>query len=319
MACLTPLTIRNPRYKKEWSERDISIPPSLRFVHDAYIVVPCGKCVHCRRRRAMDWRFRCLQEYKYSSHGRFHFVTFTFSDEHLHSLSSELNCSLDSNEIAILAVRRFCERYRKRFGVSIRHLFVSELGESTGRLHLHGILVDCKAGTWKRNKFYADVPLIKSIWKYGNVWFGWCNERSISYVLKYIMKHDANHPNFVPKLLVSPGFGKAYVCDANIRWHHSGNLKWYCVTSSGHKIAIPRYYRLKIFTESELRARSFELWLDPPDYVFKDYKCSSLDEYLDGTLNYDLYTKNIGLYFGYVKHSSYICGVIEPNIEFNSF
>ena len=45
------------------------------------------------------------------------------------------------NKIATLAVRRFLERWRKKYKKSVRHWLVTELGQkNTEHLHLHGII-----------------------------------------------------------------------------------------------------------------------------------------------------------------------------------
>ena len=46
------------------------------------------------------------------------------------------------------------ERIRKKTKRSIRHWFITELGENTGRIHLHGIC-------------WGNPDLIKENWKYG--------------------------------------------------------------------------------------------------------------------------------------------------------
>ena len=44
------------------------------------------------------------------------------------------------NETAKTAIRLFLERWRKKYGRSTKHWFITELGhDNTERLHLHGI------------------------------------------------------------------------------------------------------------------------------------------------------------------------------------
>ena len=68
------------------------------------------------------------------------------------------------------------ERIRKKTKKSIRHWFITELGEITGRIHLHGIC-------------WGNPDLVKENWKYGFVFQGnMCNEKTVNYVVKYMLK-----------------------------------------------------------------------------------------------------------------------------------
>lgn len=276
MPCLNPRRRKNPKYlpnKKNNFTPQFCPDPRLR-----YITFPCGKCFECRKRYSSDWRFRLHQEFLHSSSKRFHFVTLTFSNEWLDKLRygyfTDRGNWIDGvgdvsdNDLATVAVRRFLERYRKKYKVSLRHFFITELGGLNGRIHLHGIIIDCKCGHWsKSGKYYADLDTFNSIWQYGFTWFGWCNSKTINYVTKYITKFDEYNPEFRPIVLVSPGFGKDYVCHTTVSLHRhfdNGNGMWYVTTSTGHHIAIPRYLKLKLFTESDLLRRQIFLLNNPP-------------------------------------------------------
>lgn len=277
MPCTSPLFIKNKKYQPNKSNE--GFPPPCPDPRLYSLRVPCGKCFACRKRYASDWRFRLLQEY-HGSNSKFHFITLTFSDQSLHDLRNGymtkkgkfvpgIGKDSTDNEVATVAVRRFLERYRKIYGKSLRHFFITELGEKTERIHLHGLIIDCKCGTWKRNKYYADYDKLTELWSYGNIWLGWCNDQSISYICKYITKvnPDDHFTDFTPIVLTSPGFGKQYVTSYTIKYHRfgdSGRPVWYCTTSSGHKVAIPRYYKSKLFTPEELYSRQLEILNDPP-------------------------------------------------------
>lgn len=272
MACLRPISIINKRYQ---STVNNPFPTPAVDDRDFRILVPCGKCFACRRRRQTDWRFRMLQEFKYSDNRKFHFVTLTFSDKSLKKLTDGLT-DFDINDVVTRSIRLFLERYRKIYKVSLRHLFVTEKGEKTGRIHLHGIIIGCKCGSYSDSRFKVDIPAFRKIWSYGHVFFGWCTERSISYIIKYMTKDTSDYK---PLLLVSPGLGKAYVPNHQL-WHHSTPDKiWYCVTSSGHMIAIPRYYALKIFDDVDREIRKLTLWEDPPPMMFRGHLYDDPIEY----------------------------------------
>lgn len=290
MPCLSPITIRNPKYIS--NDKNHGCPPPCPRPEMRYLRVDCGKCFQCMRKRAMQWRFRLHQEYKYSDHKRFHFVTLTFSDDALFNLRSEFP-GKDDNYICKVALRRFLERYRKKYGVSLRHFMVTELGGQNDRIHMHGMIVDCKCGFWKRNKYFADIPLLTDLWSYGFVFIGWCNDRSISYITKYLMKVDSKHLDFRPKLFVSPGFGKMYVV-RNSQYHRDHDI-WYCYTSSGYKISMPRYYKLKIWSDLE-RLLHWSYMIDnPPPYVLNGITYDTETDYLLAVKSLCERTRSLGL------------------------
>ncbi|AXH74421.1 MAG: replication initiator protein [Microviridae sp.] len=275
--CLYPKLIKNRKYQA--NKKNKGIIPAMTDPRTAFVPVPCGKCMECMKQRANAWRIRLIEEIKVNKNGKF--VTMTFSEESLNELDKavqeaaaknivELNketgrkykpveitgYELD-NEIATLAVRRFLERWRKRYGVSVRHWLVTELGqEKTERLHIHGVI-------WtdvNKNK-------VEEIWKYGNVnkreknWEdNYCNEQTISYIVKYLNKADEIHREYKPITLCSPGIGANYIKDTDARRHQfKGNeTKQDYINRQGYKLALPTYYRKKIYNDEEREA----LWIN---------------------------------------------------------
>ena len=120
--------------------------------------------------------------------------------------------TLNPNEIATKALRLFLERARKDTGKSIRHWCVTELGEKGDRIHLHGIFFGQKS-----------AELVKKHWKYGFSFIGqYCNNRSVNYMTKYMLKVDIKHPMFKQIVLASPGIGASYMDRLDYLWHPSG-------------------------------------------------------------------------------------------------
>lgn len=284
MACLHPRKRLNPKYLP--NSKNGGNPPVCPDPRLKYITFDCGLCEGCLKKKANDWRIRLHHEYRYSDHRKFHFVSFTYADHALSSLREYCtrkfpDAHVDDNFIVKVSVRLFLERYRKHYGVSLRHFFVTELGEKNGRIHLHGVIIDCKAGSWRRGKFYTDHARLSELWSYGYVWLGWCNERTISYTMKYISKRNLNYPDFKPIILVSPGFGIGYCNPTNIRVHHQHpDGIWYIVSSNGYQMSMPRYYRTHIFTEYEREQRQLFLLDNPPPYRVRGMTFDSLRDYL---------------------------------------
>lgn len=268
-SCLYPSTIVNPHYKVNVFELLDGV-----FPEDYYITIPCGKCPICRKTKANGWKFRLLQEVNYTNKDAY-FLTLTFSDRYYKQFK-------DKPENAI---RRFLERYRRRFKVSLRHWFVTELGGENGRLHFHGIVffdrthydmnpsdflgrvVNKKSGPGKYGSFQRiSKRTIKkfnrfwrSIWKYGNTWVDIVRPETVGYVVKYIMKPSEFDPSFTPRVFVSPGLGKEYI-------NNCPKLVTPCtvIQYDGSTFKLPAYLSRKLIPQDVRKAYLRKNWLDPP-------------------------------------------------------
>lgn len=290
--CMHPHMILNPHWRK-YSEEFENLS---EFPHDVYLLIPCGKCIHCRKRYASDWRVRIFHELYYGSWKHCEFVTLTFADEYYGEFK----------DAPQRAVRLFLERYRKKYKKSVRHWFVTELGEDHGRLHLHGILFDFEFDidpkVFKRKVYdpetrkrlgkkygpflYNDgsieryVEELKSLWQYGNVWIDAVRPETANYIVKYITKlpseyvKDPYDPDMVakfkPRVFCSAGLGKQYTQDPKMLNFHHQTLKgiWYIndPTKKGVKWPMPKYYVQKIFTEDFRKSLAYDRWINPPPF-----------------------------------------------------
>ena len=79
------------------------------------------------------------------------------------------------------------------------------------------------------------------------------NEKIVNYITKYINKVDFDHKEYDPKILCSKGIGKGYInrYDSKLNKYNGENTKEYYTTRTGHKIALPMYWRNKLFTDEE--------------------------------------------------------------------
>lgn len=251
--CLFPRLIENKKYKP--NKKNNYKPPKMKDERVKFVPVGCGKCIECLKQKQREWRVRLGEEIQHDSSGKF--VTLTLSDESFEELNS---CIEDfakgyvrDNLIATLAVRRFLERWRKKYKKSVKHWLITEWGQTnTERMHLHGII-------------FTDKPEdILPIWRYGHVYIGeFVNEKSINYIVKYLGKFDEKHPNYIGKILTSKGIGKGYLkkYDSKKNKFKGKETKEYYKTQSGIKLALPIYYRNKIYSEEERE----KLWLQKLD------------------------------------------------------
>lgn len=251
--CLYPKLIKNRKYVK--NKKNGGNVPVCDDKRKLVVPSPCGECMECRKKIARDWQIRLLEDIRHNKNGKF--INLTFSNESILKISRKIRgltgYNLD-NEIAIQAMRKFLERWRGKHKKSVRHWFITELGHGdTEHLHLHGIL-------------WTDQPIeeIQQKWKYGTVWQGeWVNEQTINYIIKYVHKKDKLHEHYKPIVLTSAGIGRDYLKrqDVNKNKYKKGATKETYTNRQGYKIAMPTYWRNKIYSEEERE----ELWVEKLD------------------------------------------------------
>jgi hypothetical protein len=266
--CLYPTFVRNPKYKP--NKKNKGKPPICWDRRLYYIPTKCGCCIECRKEKQREWRVRLEEELR-TNFG--YFVTLTISPEGIKELEklTGLIWDLNPNEIATKGLRLFLERCRKDTSKSIKHWCVTELGEKKDRIHLHGIFFDQRS-----------AELIKKHWKYGFSFIGqYCNSRSVNYMTKYMLKVDIKHPNFKQIVLASPGIGAGYMDRLDYLWQKQNYRKINVATytfRNGTKMAMPKYYKNKIFTDEERETMWInnlnrgELWIYGEKVKANDWK-----------------------------------------------
>lgn len=239
--CLYPVFVKNPKYKP--NKKNKGKPPICKDKRLLYIPIKCGYCIECRKEKQREWRVRLEEELR-SNYG--YFITLTISPEGIKELEekTELKWKENPNEIATKGLRLFLERVRKDTGKSMRHWCVTELGENNDRIHLHGVFFGQRS-----------AELIKKHWKYGFIFIGqYCNSRSVNYMTKYMLKVDVKHKEFKQIVLASPGIGDGYFDRLDWQWQKQNYEKIEVPTytfRNGTKMAMPKYYKDKLFTEQE--------------------------------------------------------------------
>lgn len=268
--CLYPKLVRNRRFTST-KKNGGNIPPlPLYTMEDGTVIqdhrvmwipVGCQKCMECKKQKSNSWKVRLLEDVRHNKNGVM--ITLTFSDESIAEIAEVINqrgVELDGydldNEIAKVAMRRFLERWRKKFKKSVRHWFVTELGHNgTENIHMHGIL-------WTDEK----KETIEEIWKYGYIWYGdgktkgWVNEQTVGYIVKYVNKIDADHKEYEPRVLTSAGIGADYTKrdDFKRNRYNGVDTKESYRTKQGFEMNMPAYWRNKRWTDEEREA----LWIN---------------------------------------------------------
>ena len=114
---------------------------SLYYVVDMYgdeqplfLVVPCGKCILCREKKANEWVSRAMCETQTSTNIPY-FITLTYND----------SC-IPKNGVRKRAAQLFMKRLRVNMArytgeaLNIRFFLCSEYGSKSGRPHYHALL-----------------------------------------------------------------------------------------------------------------------------------------------------------------------------------
>lgn len=223
MRCISPLSIPRPHGRGN-SDR---------------ITVPCGKCYACLSNKRQAWSFRLYNELKNAESA--YFVTLTYDDSHvpLDDFCQQHVCKRD--------VQLFLKRLRKSLSdVKIKYFIVSEYGPTTYRPHYHCIIFNLPADK-------ADLSLLKC-WGLGFVSTGTVTAASISYCCKYCVTDSyVMNPSLTKNfMLCSKGLGLSYLT-SSMRSYLCENEQGYAVVEDGKKVALPRYYKDKVFSD-ELKA-----------------------------------------------------------------
>lgn len=194
------------------------------------------------KRRISGWSFRLVKEGDVSKSALF--VTLTYNTEHV-PITQKGYMSLDKTD-----VQKFFKRLRKLSKQKIKYFAVGEYGTEKMRPHYHIIM------------FNADKEMIVKAWtkdnkEIGSIFIGTVSEASIGYTLKYMQKPTKiplhkNDDRLKEFQLMSKGLGKNYLTNNMIFWHKDDLVnRMYIPLKDGKKIAMPRYYKDKLYNESE--------------------------------------------------------------------
>lgn len=208
------------------------------------IPCPCGRCPPCQKQRVSQWGFR-LRKQEELSHSAF-FVTLTFDTTNV-PISGRGFMTLCKGEY-----QKFMKRLRKltpKNDAKISYYACGEYGTKNYRPHYHAII------------FNASEENIAKAWQKGEIHIGKVSGASIAYTLKYINKgkiipmhrNDDRLPEFS---LMSKGMGANYLTEQMVSYHKADLSRAYVTLPDGVKIALPRYYKNKMYNESERKQQA---------------------------------------------------------------
>lgn len=258
MACLFPGSIRN---KKAIARPDL---------YTQYMLVPCGKCPECMKRKSDAWQFRLMQEEKSSTSA--YFITLTYDTDFL-PLTETGWPTLDKKHFP-----SFMKRLRSWHpkNTPIKYYAVGEYGSQFMRPHYHAIIFNVNIDYLQRA--WTDTETLKPI---GIVDVGTVGPASVAYVTNYLHKGrmipahpgDDRQPEFS---LMSKGLGKNYLTPAIEQYHKADLTRTYVTLPGGVKSAMPRYYRERLFSPGEKAYQARELSESAEEAELKKFRDYSL-------------------------------------------
>lgn len=267
--CLSPQWVVNPYWRPNLvgdrrSPYDISgeFDSQMVELHPYRLLVPCGKCVDCLKKKARDWRFRLGAETLHGCKRGAIFVTLTFSDRFLPRDSVTLG----------KYIRRFYDRFRKRYNVSPRYWLITESGKDdryTHRLHLHGVFFDPPffLSNSVHKSFTKMNRILRGLWKYGNTFVGYFSFKTCNYCLKYLLK-SFKFPDDNPEIYCSNNIGASlYNCEDASRVLS----EWLLQCHRENKRVLPPLYQLGDYLYNIPRYLLDRLIIDPWDRLSFSY------------------------------------------------
>lgn len=259
-----------------------------------YLKVPCGKCLYCLRLRQASWVTRLVEQLRQNP-GTSYFVTMTYAPEnvpvdpetglmqvqkdHVKKLNMDLRrrfqqgffmCDLD------LDVGKLHERISLPVDQRFKYYITSEYGPVGGLPHYHSVYYNLPSDR------YLVSLLFEQIWDKGFCRVYEASPNTIGYITKYLVNskvcetYDSRFQNR-PFSLMSKGLGLSYV-DRMAAWHQADPLGRSKAVYHGETSFMPRYYREKIFSDSQrlLLQERFESRRAALDSKVESLSCASL-------------------------------------------
>lgn len=228
MACLTPFYIE----VKDKKDRVVDL-----------VLVPCGKCEDCLKKKQSDWISRLFVEAQMSLSS--FFVTLTYDENNL-----PFPDGVNKKDVQL-----FFKAFRKIAPGKFKYFLVSEYGSVSSRPHYHFLLFfDCK---------YDWITLsydIEKCWKKGQHKIGTVGLDSISYCAKYCLKSKRDPRNIYDNptfALMSKRPAIGYdLLKLKRDFKDRGCFE---VCSGDQVVSMPRYYRDKIFNKFQRKAHAQEI------------------------------------------------------------
>lgn len=238
--------------------------------------VPCGACAFCLVNKRSEWMFRIHHEMRTQIH-RGWFLTLTY-DERFVRRVPEVGLSLRFRDTQLYLKKL---RKRKRY---VKYICVGEYGGLTARPHYH-LLIWTDATEEELQACWSNSQGVP----FGRVHFGRLTMQSAMYTLKYIIQPKQKTTERLEKTRAqfSKGLGLSYLSSAVYDYHTEDydNPVLFSIIDE-RKVALPRYYKQKIFTKYQLREEALKTRFDAHIHMIKERKPLLLKLGFKGAKNY---------------------------------
>lgn len=259
MKCISPLNILNPTISSDKIKNLTEVKKRLD--------VPCGKCINCLGTKRNEWTFRLFQEQKIAETSVF--LTLTYNEENIIYADTDQTLYKKDLQDFIKSLRYY---QKKQSEWKLRYYAVGEYGTKTDRPHYHIMLF---------NAHKTVLNDLLNVWEKGIAHIGACNPASIRYITKYLInKVGEFDTKEKPFALMSrrPGIGISYIEKAGE--YHKKNGQTTVRNDKGEKMAMPRYYKDKIFSKYQQAVQTKKLQnaaLIEEQRQFQSYKARGLN------------------------------------------
>lgn len=200
-----------------------------------HMVLDCGKCLHCRKKRALELATRCVLHASLYKENCFLTLTYDEKKEGYH------------NEFEYSDIQKFKKRLRQYFartlGARVEVFNVHEYGKN-GKKHWHlivfgGNFSDKVLYTTRNSIPYFISERLKKLWPQGHHTIGDVTEASAMYQSQYMEKDFKHYNSQSAKKSHSKhsGLGRPY-----FEKHYKQLLTLGYVPFNGKKIPLPRYF-----------------------------------------------------------------------------
>lgn len=228
-----------------------------------YKMIPCGKCIACRKQERYSWATRIELEAKQYKHN--YFITLTYNDENLYIPDYTINKktgeiyendgtwlgSLNKKDLQqfIKSTRNYFQRDYDLEGT--KFYACGEYGDQGDRPHYHIILMNCpnlQLETIGKTGLLTNKRL-ENIWHKGYITVGECNWTTIGYTAGYCQKKlfgefkeeyygkKGQEPIFA-NMSRRPGIGRTYFEENKEKIYEFDEI----INSKGNSIKPPPYF-----------------------------------------------------------------------------
>lgn len=243
MECLNPMWKVVTKVYPATKVKKLGVTGAVRRVK-----LPCGKCAFCLQSKRSQWMFRIFYEMRYQEHPGW-FITLTYNEKHVER-APDGRLSLRFRDVQL-----FIKKLRKA-GYYVKYICVGEYGSETKRPHYHLLLwTSCPVGELENFWSNKDGEAL------GRIHVGRVSMQSAMYTLKYIIQPKTQVDGIEKtRAQFSKGLGLSYL-SRRVYDYHAGDHDHpnFMGMVDGRDVALPRYYKLKIFTRWQCREEARRL------------------------------------------------------------